>query len=119
MEKRKFLKLASAVGVGMLLAPEFLISCSLDPKNSKKKYWVWTNVDKDATDDELRAKFSALKSHGITGLLIGGDDERNYMLARELGLETHIWWWTMNRRDQEIMENRYYEQCVTGELKCM
>ena len=105
MEKRKFLKLASAAGVGLVLAPELLVSCSLDSKNSKKKYWVWTNVDKDATDDELHAKFSALKSHGITGLLLGGDDERNYTIARELGLETHIWWWTMNRRDQEIMEN--------------
>jgi uncharacterized lipoprotein YddW (UPF0748 family) len=105
MEKREFLKLTSVAGAGLVLAPSLIVSCSVDPKTSKKKYWVWTNVDKEATDDELREKFGQLKSHGITGLLIGGDDERNYTIARELGLETHIWWWTMNRRDEFIMEN--------------
>lgn len=105
MEKREFLKLSSLAASGIVLAPGLLAGCTSATSGPDQKFWVWTNVDTEATDAELREKFSALKAHGITGLLIGGDDERNYIIARELGFETHIWWWTMNRRDQFIMEN--------------
>ena len=75
------------------------------PKAPPPKNWIWTSPDKKASDRELTDRYSHLLQMGITGILFGGDDERNYLLAKNAGLETHIWMWTLNRREDFIMEH--------------
>lgn len=104
MNKRTFLKTSAALSLGAL-APIRAFSLSFPGKKDYPEYWVWRGVDKDSTTEEIRAQFKELKSQGIDGILIGGDDERNFFLASEAGLEPHLWMWTMNRRDEYIMEN--------------
>lgn len=69
------------------------------------KNWMWVRNDKKASEEELIQKFEKLVEHGFSGVLIAGDHERMFRAAKSVGLETHIWMWTMNRGDKEIMDN--------------
>lgn len=72
---------------------------------SKRKYWVWSSVNRDASSEELKAKYKKLKGHGLDGLYISGVDDREFEIIKEAGLEVHTWMWTTNRGDQWIRDN--------------
>jgi hypothetical protein len=111
MNKRDFLKKMGILGIAVVSSDLLLQACSTAENtsntaaNSKYKCWVWSNLDKEASDKELKDRFRTMHKMGITGILFGGDDERIYKLAKEQGLETHIWSWTLNRGDEFIKQN--------------
>jgi uncharacterized lipoprotein YddW (UPF0748 family) len=69
------------------------------------KFWVWTSIDRSATDEALIAKYSALRSNGITGIFLAdGIDDREFEIIRAQGLELHSWMITTNCREPEIRD---------------
>jgi uncharacterized lipoprotein YddW (UPF0748 family) len=113
MKKREFLKSLGTLGVIALTPELLLVSCKDDgpltevpvEKLIGEENWVWMSLDKELSDDVLLAKFEKLRQSAIGGVLIGGDDQRSFDLARKAGLRAHLWKWTLNRGDQEIMDN--------------
>ena len=67
--------------------------------------WMWLHGDKNASEEDLKARFTKLAQYGVTGVLIGGDHEPMFRSAKAAGIEAHIWMWTLNRGDEYIMEN--------------
>lgn len=69
------------------------------------KFWVWTSIDREATDEALAAKYSQLRANGITGVFLAdGIDEREFEIIRAAGLELHCWMITTNCREPEVRE---------------
>jgi uncharacterized lipoprotein YddW (UPF0748 family) len=101
MNRRNFLKTTAITGIALAMGDNLWANVNAN----RNKNWIWTGVDAKASDEELLKRFQTLKEHGITGVFMGGDDERSFKLLKEAGLEAHLWMWTMNRRDKELMEN--------------
>lgn len=85
-------------------------------KWAKPKHFVWTGPSPKSTEAELKAKYAALKGHGIGGVFLGGLDARELGIIKEAGLETHLWMWTTNRGDGWIREHHrdWYMVSRTG-----
>jgi uncharacterized lipoprotein YddW (UPF0748 family) len=67
------------------------------------KFWVWTSIDRAATDDALASKYSKLRANGITGVFLAdGVDDREFEIVRSCGLELHCWMITTNCREPEV-----------------
>jgi uncharacterized lipoprotein YddW (UPF0748 family) len=67
--------------------------------------WIWLHGTSDTNAAALKTQFKTLANNGITGVLIGGDNESMFRAAKAEGLQAHIWLWTLNRGDEYIMEN--------------
>lgn len=66
-----------------------------------KSLWVWTGpVQKD-----LDQHYRALRSHGVTGVFLGGADGDNLKAIQNAGMDAHVWMWTTNRGEAWIREN--------------
>ena len=69
------------------------------------KFWVWTSIDRTATDEALTEKYSQLRSNGITGVFLAdGIDDREFQIVRSCGLELHCWMITTNCREPEVRD---------------
>jgi hypothetical protein len=68
---------------------------------SAKSLWVWTGP----TKENPAQRYKALRSHGVTGVFLGGLDDANVSAIRDAGMEAHIWMWTTNRGEAWIREN--------------
>ncbi len=118
-QRRDFLKKMGVLGIGFTSSSLLFQACAGEEQFTHPyKCWVWMHADKEAGNTVLQERFRTLKSMGVTGVLISGDDERNYTQAKYEGLEAHVWMWTLNRG--EMMEqhpewysiNRKGESCV-------
>ncbi|MBT5401983.1 MAG: Tat pathway signal protein [Crocinitomicaceae bacterium] len=67
--------------------------------------WMWLHGTADTEAATLKAQFKTLAKNGLTGVLIGGDNESMFRAAKAEGLQAHIWLWTLNRGDEYIMKN--------------
>ena len=110
VDRREFLKTTAqaGLGLGLLGRREHTLTSERRPKNvnNKRKYWIWSGLDRNATTKELKQKYKKLKGHGLDGLFIsGGLDDREFEIIKECGLEVHTWMWTTNRGDQWIRDN--------------
>ncbi|MBL4705324.1 MAG: family 10 glycosylhydrolase [Flavobacteriales bacterium] len=103
----KYILLGLFILVGCKDKPEpvFKTQINIEVQEPIIKNWMWVRNDKKSTDKELVDKFQKLVDHHISGVLIAGDHERMSKAAKSVGLETHIWIWTLNRGDQEIMDH--------------
>jgi len=122
MKRRDFLKAAGAAAVGMGL-PQVARTepASLKPDRLKvmpkaPKYMLWTGPDGRAPIEKVKAKYVDLKRRGITGVFLGGYDEREVAAIKEAELEAHIWTWTTNRGDQWVRDNHpdWYQVSRSG-----
>jgi len=107
MDRREFLVGAASLAAAAVVGHPALAH----PKPGtlpmrRRTFWIWTNVDRNASEAQLKEKYRALKGHGLTGVYIGGGiDDREFGIIRESGLELHTWMWTTNRGDQWIRDN--------------
>jgi hypothetical protein len=75
-------------------------------ESGRKHLYIWNDVDRSASEPELRERYRRLKARGLTGVFIGGGiHEPEFQLIREAGLELHTWMWTTNRGDAWIREH--------------
>lgn len=84
-----------------------------------QKNWFWVGPKESDKDADLTAFYKKCVEAGFHGVLFGGDSERHFRLAKEQGLETHLWIWTTNRGEKSLMDahpdwyavNRKGESC--------
>lgn len=123
MNKREFLKSAVLSGVGVALMKTSYGNSEIDSnKSSKLKHWAWENPNQKESDEELVKRYKSYYSAGIRGMFFESDSERHFKIAKEAGLETHRWMWTMNRGEKELLEShpdwyavsRNGESCATN-----
>lgn len=124
VNRREFLVAGASVAVGAGLGVPGKAANALaklakpEGKTVKtRKYWAWTEIDRNATASELKAKYAKYHSHGIDAILLGGGiDEREFDIVKGAGLELHCWMWTTNRGDSWIREHHpdWYQVSRTG-----
>ncbi|HWD39914.1 MAG TPA: family 10 glycosylhydrolase [Fimbriimonas sp.] len=115
--RRELLKAAAYAGLSLPLLGLKSSPMPEETRPAAKRNFVWTGVDHKATDQALKTKYHDLKSHGITGVFLGGGiDDREFGIVRESGLELHTWMWTTNRGDEWIRKNHpdWYQVSRTG-----
>lgn len=105
MNKRDFIKSSVLAGMGMTVLRTSASEVKSDKKASELKNWVWENPNRNATDDELKHKYKSFYKAGIRGMFFEADSERHFRMAKNAGLETHRWMWTMNRGEKDLLEN--------------
>lgn len=130
MDKRKFLKLASASSLALMTGSTFLSckpednSTNSDKKSAKKlpDNWIWIRPNIEKSDDDLKRDFERIKSAGIDAILpqIYSSNEtlfdhptlpvkerwleRILPLAHAVGLQVHAWMWTMPLNNPDLIE---------------
>ena len=123
MNKREFLKSAAIAGAGIAFAKTSVCSEKpFQPKTEKLKHWVWERPNESESDKDLEKKYNDFYQAGIGGVFFEEDSERHFKSAKNAGLETHRWMWTMNRGEKELLENhpewyavsRNGESCATN-----
>ena len=106
MKKRDFIKSSLLSGVGLFgfrqamgaSVPEITKSASL-------KHWVWESPNILEHEDVLKAKYARFYEAGIRGVFFESDSEKHFHSAKDAGLETHRWIWTMNRNEEELLKS--------------
>ena len=68
------------------------------------KNWIWTGLDTGATPDQQKRRFENIRQSGIQAVLFSGVNSEVFALAKEQGLETHAWTWTLCRGDKDLLE---------------
>ncbi len=105
MKKRDFIKTSFAAGLGLLSTTGAKAISSENKKESSLKHWVWENPDKKAEEKILKEKYNRFYEAGIRGMFFENDSEKHFRIAKQAGLETHRWIWTMNRGEKELLNN--------------
>jgi len=116
MNKREFLKAGLLAGIAAQLP--LISDASVTASNKKKKKiknWIWTNPNQKDTDDDLKARYTAFKSAGVTGIFFEADSERHFRAAKALGLEAHRWIWTFNRAELVTVHPEWYSKNRNGD----
>jgi uncharacterized lipoprotein YddW (UPF0748 family) len=68
------------------------------------KNWIWTGTDDRSTPDQQKARFEKFRESGIQAVLFSGVNPKVFALAKEQGLETHAWTWTLCRGDKNLLD---------------
>lgn len=66
--------------------------------------WIWTGLDEHSTPDQQKRRFEGFREAGLQAVLFSGVSETVFALAKEQGLETHAWTWTLCRGDQALLD---------------
>ncbi|MCP5524060.1 MAG: Tat pathway signal protein [Verrucomicrobiales bacterium] len=108
MNRRSFVQKAGMATVGLAATGNTLHLRAGDspapPTPPTTKNWIWTGVQDRATPDEQRRRFERFRTAGIDAVLFSGVDAQVFALAKEQGLETHAWTWTLCRGDRDLLE---------------
>ena len=105
MNKRDFLKTSLLASAGILTATRCTpAKTKQEEASSGYKHWVWENPKHDEEEQTLRDKYKVYFENGIRGMFFENDSEIHFRIAKEAGLETHRWMWTMNRGEKELRE---------------
>jgi hypothetical protein len=68
------------------------------------KNWIWTGVDERSTPDQQKRRFEKFRESGIQAVLFSGVNAKVFALAKEQGLQTHAWTWTLCRGDRNLLD---------------
>ncbi len=104
MKKRDFIKSSLLAGIGLInFQPSF--GGQKEKRGGTFKHWIWENPDKEEDEESLKKRFALFYSYGIKGMFFENDSEKHFRIAKEAGLETHRWMWTMNRGEEFLLKN--------------
>jgi uncharacterized lipoprotein YddW (UPF0748 family) len=106
MNRRSFV---CKVGIGMagLVGPNVALrlpAAERPQTQAPPKNWIWTGVEDRSSPDQQKRRFESYRESGIQAVLFSGVNERVFALAKEQGLETHAWTWTLCRGDKDLLE---------------
>ncbi|MFD1819274.1 Glycosyl hydrolase-like 10 [Pseudarcicella hirudinis] len=121
MKKRTFLKNLGLGAITLTGLPQKSVAKTSDSNESKLKNWVWVNPDHKEKEEVLKERYAKFKANGITGVFFEADDEKHFTIAKQQGLSTHRWIWTLNRGEESLLKahpewyahNRKGESCAT------
>ncbi|MGJ1367104.1 family 10 glycosylhydrolase [Sphingobacterium spiritivorum] len=102
--RRNFLKLAAGSVAALSLKPADVIA-GISPQHSFSfDYWFWVRPNEKDTSAILKERYKSWKDAGVVGLLFENYSEKHFAIAKEQGLQTHRWMWTMNRGEKELLQ---------------
>ena len=102
--RRDFLK---TLGLGLCATvPAARALADLSASNTTaERHWTWTRIKPDETPDEIARRFAEIRAAGVNSIVLGGVNEAACALAAAADLDVHAWWWTLCRRDEELMRD--------------
>lgn len=103
MNRRTFVSKTGLAAFGLSTFGVGLQAHAAEP-NPSRKNWIWTGVDSGVSPDQQKRRFEKLREAGIHAVLFSGVDPAVFALAKEQGLETHAWTWTLCRGDRKLLE---------------
>jgi uncharacterized lipoprotein YddW (UPF0748 family) len=106
MNRRSFIGKVCQGALGVTAA-----SCLLDERTAcgaeqkpRAKNWIWTDGGEKLKPDDQKRRFQKIREAGIDAVLFSGFNADVLARAKEQGLETHAWTWTLCRGDKELLE---------------
>ncbi len=117
MNKRDFIKTTVLASAGLFTAKSAGAGSKSKKSTQKElKHWCWEGPNKEETEKELEKKYKSYFEAGIRGIFFGGDSEKHYLAAKEAGLESHRWMWTLNRGEKSLLDSHpeWYAISRTG-----
>lgn len=70
----------------------------------RAKNWIWTGGGERLGPEEQNRRFMQFRKAGIHAVLFSSDNAEIVARAKDQGLETHAWIWTLCRGDKELLE---------------
>ncbi len=70
----------------------------------KAKNWIWTGGDEQLKPAAQKKRFKKYRDAGISAVLFSSSTPDILKCAKDEGLETHAWTWTLCRGDKEILQ---------------
>ncbi len=67
------------------------------------KNWIWTGGGENLKPDEQKRRFEEFRQAGIHAVLFSGYNAQVLARAKEAGLETHAWIWTLCRGEKQLL----------------
>lgn len=106
--RRNFIKTAGLGIAALQVKPTALWAANKNPLLFD--FWLWVRPQDTDTEVQLKKRYQSYRDAGIRGIFFEGYSKRHFQLAKEYGLETHRWMWTMNRGEKELLEKHpeYY-----------
>lgn len=102
--RRNFLKLAAGSVAALSLKPSSLLA-EAPATSFNFDYWFWVRPHEKDSVAVLKARYKSWKEAGVVGLLFENYSEKHFAAAKEQGLQTHRWMWTMNRGEKELLSS--------------
>jgi len=68
------------------------------------KNWTWTDGGEKLKPDQQKRRFEEFRKAGINAVLFSSYNAEVLARAKEQGLETHAWTWSLCRGDKELLE---------------
>ncbi len=119
MNRRSFIGKVSQGALGISAAsvildgPQLLgASAKLQPKN-----WIWTDGGERLKPAEQKRRFKEFRKAGINAVLFSSFNGDVLACAKDQGLETHAWTWSLCRGDKELLQKHpdWYDVNRLGE----
>lgn len=106
MNRRSFVHKAGLSTVALAGAASALRLRTAEPPPipSPLKNWIWTGLEERSTRDQQQRRFESYRASGIQAVLFSGVNEQVFATAKEQGLETHAWTWTLCRGDRDLLD---------------
>jgi hypothetical protein len=105
MNRRSFIGKVSQGALGISASNCLLGERNVSGADAKlrAKNWMWTNGSEKLKPDEQKQRFQKIREAGIDAVLFSGFNAEVLACAKEQGLETHAWTWTLCRGDKELL----------------
>jgi uncharacterized lipoprotein YddW (UPF0748 family) len=106
MNRRDFLSRAGqgtvALAAGTSLLDAWAPGYAAQPGAAKN--WVWTGGGDDREPDEQKKRFAQMRQCAISAVLLSDWSGLTLNRAKEQGLQTHAWIWTLCRGDRGLLD---------------
>lgn len=113
--RRKFIKTAGIGLAALQIVPKQAIS------HEKRNpllfdFWLWARPNDSESESTLKKRYQSYREAGVRGIFFENYSKKHFQIAKEYGLETHRWMWTMNRGEKELLEKHpeYYAVSRSG-----
>lgn len=107
MNRRLFLRRLGQGAAGLSAAsvlPNDWSSCRAEEAKGPKN-WIWTGGGDKLKPDEQKRRFEEFRQAGIHAVLFSDYNAEVLARAKEAGLETHAWMWTLCRGEKTLLAN--------------
>lgn len=113
--RRNFIKAAGLGLAALQLKPQQLLAVT-DNVPLLFDFWLWARPSESESETILKKRYQSYKDAGVRGIFFENYSPKHFQLAKQYGLETHRWMWTMNRGEKELLEKHpeYYAVSRSG-----
>ncbi|GGH13989.1 Tat pathway signal protein [Sphingobacterium alkalisoli] len=114
-KRRDFLK-ATFAGIAALQLQPLASLANSQSNGLLFDYWMWVRPDQKDSETVLKNRYQSYRDVGVRGLFFEDYNKKHFQIAKEIGLETHRWMWTMNRGEKDLLAQHpeYYAVSRSG-----